>query len=112
MSDFTAIRNLVTKSETAEALQLLQEKVPTFWQSSLLLLRANLSQLEKEVMNGVTSTEEAQRRRSQLNAATLQLIEKVESDAISPESLFAELKTQFWNQDVAEENEESRKKYN
>lgn len=103
MSEFSKIQSLLTKSETAEALQLLQTKVSDSWQQSVLLLRASYAQLEKEVMNGLIDSETAQRRRNQINASALQLLEKVQSGADSPETMFQSLKKHYWNQNIAEE---------
>lgn len=103
MPKYTSIQPLLVSGQTTVALQQLQSQVPASWQQSVLLLRASLSQLEKEVMNGMISSEEAQRRRNQINASTLQLLDKLESGGTTPESLFQELKSNYWNQNIAQE---------
>lgn len=106
MEALSSVQRLLAAGRTAEALAQLQDhilkKAPK-WRQSALLLRAGWSQLEKEVMGGLISGEEAERRRNRVNAGALQLLENLESGLTTPEELWQELKPQFWNDTIAEE---------
>ena len=101
----TTIHDLLAGGRTAEALEQLQEHIQSHapkWRQTVLLLRASWAQLEQEIRQGLVSGEEAERRRNRINAGALQLAENLKSGLATPEELWQELKSQFWNENIAE----------
>lgn len=102
MNDF---HHLITSGRTEEALERLQTHIQTkapAWQQSIVLLRASWAQLEKETLEGVISSEEAELRRNRIQAGALQLAEQMEQPNARPDDLWQELKGELWNEDIAE----------
>ena len=94
--DTIQIQHLLAENKTAEALdQLLKQDFSNDWKETILLLKANLLNTEKQLTEGVIDYAAGQLQLNRINSGALKILTHLETGSGDPEKILADFKEKY-----------------
>ncbi len=90
------IQLLLAENKTAEALdQLMEQNISSGWKETVLLLKANLLNVDKQLMDGVIDYAAAQLQFNRINSGALKILTYLETGSGDAEKILAEFREKY-----------------